>query len=87
MENVGEKFVARTSKFSGCESLTEVDIILRPKLVSLDERVSPFIERSIIVVDKTIEKTAPVVQIISKVLPVETAKNVSASVYGVFVKK
>jgi hypothetical protein len=84
VETIGEKACGITSKYTGAETLSEIDVILRPTLVSADASCSPLVEKAIVQAEKQSGNLAPVVKVLRKVLPVQTSIKIVAFFYATF---
>jgi len=85
-ETVAEKVVDLTSKYTKASSLSELDVVLRPALVTADVKVSPYIESGLETGAEKKKQLEPVFDVARKVLPVQTAVSLFAIFMGIFQK-
>ena len=85
-ETVASKVVSLTSKYTKASTLGELDVIIRPSLVTADIKVSPYIESGIATSLEQKKKAEPAIEIAKKVLPVQTALSLFAIFIGIFQK-
>jgi hypothetical protein len=85
-ETVASKVVSATSKYTKASTLREVDVILRPALLTLDNTVSPYVENTVKFTTTQTKNMEPVISVAKKVLPISTASSLFAYFLGVFSK-
>mmetsp|Transcript_3648 Transcript_3648/g.7703 ORF Transcript_3648/g.7703 Transcript_3648/m.7703 type:complete len:148 (+) Transcript_3648:51-494(+) len=85
-ETVASKVVSLTSKYTKASTLGELDVIIRPSLVTADVKVSPYIENGITTGLEQKKKLEPAFETAKKVLPVQTALSLAAIFLGIFQK-
>ena len=89
-ESVSVLVLSKTGPFTGIGTLEQVDNLIKPRLVSTDEKISPFVTKTIAFSETAVEKAKPVVALAYKVPLVERSANMYAAIgstaYGVAVK-
>ena len=89
-ERVSDVVLAKTSPFTGVDTLEQIDQLIKPRLVSTDVIIAPYVAKSIEIGENAISKAKPVVALAYKVPLVERSvglySNIGVAAYGSVVK-
>ena len=81
-ETIASKVVAVVAK----TTLADIDASLTPQLSKYDYKVSPMVENTVTFAEKKKTENEGLINLVSKVVPIQTANNVASVFYGIFLK-